>query len=126
VTTFVFSLKHPGGEQPNKCIPINSNQAINHHASFGPTFGSGHDLYLADQCNQNSISYCNLGTSFQRAVPNFVSQNVGNVNFTVIDYEVFSGFNKRFSTTSRGAFWAVVPYGCHSGYRVTSMEQQRH
>ena len=32
--------------------------------TYGPTFGSGHDLYIADKCDKNNNSFANLGSSY--------------------------------------------------------------
>ncbi len=58
---FVFSLsqqtKHslkPGGE----------GNAIHYGSGYVFSFGSGHDFCLADNCNNNTSSYCKLGCSY--------------------------------------------------------------
>ena len=47
-------------------LPIlpSGNYAIYDHTSYGPTFGNGHDLYVASNSNSNSNSYSNLGAAY--------------------------------------------------------------
>ena len=35
-------------------------------SSYGPIFGTGHDIYIADKCNSNSDSYTNFPGSYNR------------------------------------------------------------
>lgn len=67
------------------------------HGKFGPTFGSGYDLYIADRCNTNAGSYSNLGYSYKVAGENkFIFGSIeantflnGSFNFQVENYEVY-------------------------------------
>lgn len=34
------------------------------YSNYLPTFGGGHDIYLAENCNQNSSSYANFNYSY--------------------------------------------------------------
>lgn len=63
--------------------------------SFLPSFGGGMDLHLADQCNSNSNSYCNLGHSYY--LPNIAfgteqAKNYlcGSAQFTVDEMEIYA------------------------------------
>ena len=54
--SFIFSLTN------NQKFELNDQfhkNAIYRNTSYGPTFGSGHDLYIADQCKSNNNSSCN-------------------------------------------------------------------
>ncbi len=71
--------------------------AIDDKFDFGPAFGGGHDIFLADKCNQNNESYTffptsyNCGSKYQRNQQTytlFSGAKNGNC-FRVIDYEVF-------------------------------------
>jgi len=57
---------------------------------YGPTFGTGHDIYIADSCNSNTSNYCSP-CSFRRvdggSYPNTLL--AGSNNFTVSEIEVF-------------------------------------
>jgi hypothetical protein len=76
-------------------MAITGNQyATANVASYGPTFGGGHDIYIADKCNANSSSYSNFPTNF-----NYNGQYTngqasytafsGGYNYRVVEYEVF-------------------------------------
>jgi len=57
-TAFLFTLVNPSNT-PLK-LPVLSifiQYATFHYSGYGPTFGGGHDLYIVDNCNQNSDSY---------------------------------------------------------------------
>ena len=59
------------------------------HSSYGPTFGSGHDIYIPNAPNSNN-GYVNLGNTYQ--LPTGQNGNTfltGNRNFTVNEMEVF-------------------------------------
>ena len=81
-----------------KYIPIDGTNLTYRHRSFGPTFGDGHDLYLADNCNINTSSYANFPYCYNRAenkiTRNQESYNIfsgapSGYNFRVLEYEVF-------------------------------------
>ena len=94
-TGWIFSLKNAAKLQPFELTVKSSQHATYCHSGYGPTFGGGHDLYIATQCNANTASYTNLGHSYH--LPTGYSyghtntQNVlaGSHSFTVSDYEVF-------------------------------------
>jgi len=60
--SFIFSLIN----KLNKPIKMkwSKNGGIYCSDSYGPTFGGGHDLHIADKSNTNSRSYSNLGHSY--------------------------------------------------------------
>ena len=53
--SFIFNLTNK--EKYDLNYPF-YNSAIYRYSSYGPTFGNGHDIYLADGCKSNSNSYC--------------------------------------------------------------------
>jgi len=58
------------------------------HASYGPTFGAGHDLYIVSNALSSTSSYTNGGHSYEFAgYPNY-QLNDGVKNFKVLDYVV--------------------------------------
>jgi hypothetical protein len=76
--SFLFQIKDSRNSSPRK-FPISSTgYSIYCHSSYGPTFGNGFDIYVADCCNQNTKSHTRLGHGY--------------VNDTGInEYQVFSG-----------------------------------
>ena len=65
------------------------------NAGYGPTFGGGHDLHIANNCRRSRSSYTNLGYSY--ATPSnyrYSSSSAknmlaGSYNFYCHEYEVF-------------------------------------
>ena len=41
------------------------SNSIYKHPSYGPTFGGGHDLYVASGSGSGSASYCNIGSAYE-------------------------------------------------------------
>jgi len=60
--SFIFSLINMLNE-PIK-MKCSQNHGIYCNSSYGPTFGGGHDLHIADRSNTNTSSYSNLGHSY--------------------------------------------------------------
>ena len=93
---FLFSLKNRDN-QPYKMRTVDKypHNAINHASSYGPTFGGGFDLYIADNCDKNINSYSKLGVTYQTpagyitGAPETHSLLAGSFNFKVDEYEVF-------------------------------------
>ena len=82
--SFLFSLKDHAGIGPVK-MPIKSGKtghAVYHHPSYGPTFGSGNDLFIASNANANTSSSCNVGHTYHHFL-------AGSKNFTVSEFEIF-------------------------------------
>ena len=87
---FIFSLAN----SLYKKIVFNTNhnygQAIYWHSRHGPTFGGGYDLYISDNCNQNTDSTTCLGNTY--ANPEMAVSSTfltGSKNFKVKEIEVF-------------------------------------
>jgi hypothetical protein len=59
--SFVFSIVNAGNRDPRSFQVGNSTCAIYCHSSYGPTFGHGHAIHVADGCNENTNSYTQLG-----------------------------------------------------------------
>ncbi|CAF1069178.1 unnamed protein product, partial [Brachionus calyciflorus] len=90
--SFIFSydkrLKlpiYPGGE----------GQSINCNPSYGPTFGGGHDFYIASNSNSSNSSYSNLCHSYKHnAYTNGTTQAqsflAGSYNFLTAEIEVYA------------------------------------
>ena len=56
-----------------------------HNESYGPTFGGGHDLYIANECLNNNSSYSKKNDYGMTS--SFELNSVQ--SFKVLDYEVF-------------------------------------
>ena len=92
---FLFSLIN-AYNKPVKMLVTDPQDAI--HASYGPTFGGGHDFYIN---SDGSSGYSNLGHSYQ--LPSFLTYGTlsaqsflaGSYNFKPIEIEVYSIFIDR-------------------------------
>ena len=90
---FIFSFIN-ASNKPCKIVCTNPTNSINCTSGYGPTFGGGHDFYIANNSNQNSTSYSNLCHSYALAgytngttqAQNFLA---GAYNFQVTEIEVF-------------------------------------
>ena len=78
---FIFSLA-----TDKKYGMINTSNAIHNPSSYGPTFGGGHDMHIANNCNADKSSYMNIGSSYEKGDSTVIA---GGYNFMVSDYEVF-------------------------------------
>ncbi|CAH3116517.1 unnamed protein product [Porites lobata] len=89
--SFVFSLLDKEGLAPFKSMVTNTSFPIYRDPSYGPTFGGGHDIYIADNANQNANSYANFGTSY--SLPNGITDSstilAGTRYFSPDEVEVF-------------------------------------
>ena len=69
----------------------NPSQAIYMNPSYGPTFGGGHDIYIADNANDNGNSYAKFASSYN--LPSGVNDQTtilaGSFRFTPDEVEVF-------------------------------------
>lgn len=65
--------------------------AIYMNSRYGPTFGAGHDIYIADKANGNGNSYAQLSSSYNH--PSGVNDSrtilAGSFRFTPNEVEVF-------------------------------------
>ena len=83
---FIFNLsKKIKYLQTDKLV----NHSIYRHNSYGPTFGGGFCLYLADSCTGNTSSYTsNHPSSYKTDNKNLIG-NSSTTNFQVSYYEVY-------------------------------------
>lgn len=91
-TAFLFTLTNPHNTPPTKYF-IKSTRvgnAIYGHENFGPTFGAGHDIYLANNSNLNSSSYIRFPHSYTDTTGQYEKTFTGDNNFTASDIEVFT------------------------------------
>ena len=78
---FVFSLLH------KECYYYNNNGSMIYgNSSYGPTWGAGHDLYLANSCLNNTSSATNQSSFDYKGKSNALS---GGTNFQAEDYETY-------------------------------------
>ena len=65
---FTFSLANKPGRAPVKLPQTGQYSSygwsIYDCSSYGPTFGYGHDVYIADHASSNSNSYTYLGATY--------------------------------------------------------------
>jgi len=61
--TFLFSLVNKPGWQPLK-LDQTGGYSIYSCSSYGPTFGNGHDIYIANNAASNTNSYTYLGINY--------------------------------------------------------------
>jgi hypothetical protein len=91
---FLLSL-----DQQEKYVPQGGQRLIYCHPGWGPAFGGGNDLFIADGCNANSYSYANFPHTYnregsskiensQQSYTDFCGAPSGH-NFRVLEYEVF-------------------------------------
>jgi len=82
--SFIFNLTN---KQKFELTDQFHKNAVYRQNSYGPTFGGGHDLYLADQCKSNSSSYCSKSV-YNTGNTNVLGGN-GTTSFQVSNYEVY-------------------------------------
>eukprot|EP00588_Corethron_pennatum_P027358 CAMPEP_0194312080 /NCGR_PEP_ID=MMETSP0171-20130528/9001_1 /TAXON_ID=218684 /ORGANISM="Corethron pennatum, Strain L29A3" /LENGTH=601 /DNA_ID=CAMNT_0039066451 /DNA_START=172 /DNA_END=1977 /DNA_ORIENTATION=+ len=93
---FLFALKSHSGIESTK-MRIQNNRAVYHDedGEYGPTFGDGHDLHIANDSNTNRHSYLRIGSAYNYP-PGQTVFITGERNFRVDEIEVFS-----FGSTNR-------------------------
>ena len=82
--SFIFNLSN------NKKFELTSQFntcAIYKNNSYGPTFGGGHDLYLANSCKSNANSYCSKN-NYNTGETNVLGEK-NQTKFQVTSYEVY-------------------------------------
>jgi hypothetical protein len=63
---FIFSLTNKDNQPIKmKIDPNGHHRAIYCHSDNGPTFGSGHDIYIANNANKTWNSYSDLGRTYR-------------------------------------------------------------
>ena len=93
--SFVFSFKNKDGLEPFMLHPKRTENAIYGNGNYGPTFGGGHDFYIANGAGSNTNSYSNLGHSYVQITGyTYGSSKVqsllaGSYKFTPHEVEVF-------------------------------------
>ncbi|KAJ3661928.1 hypothetical protein Zmor_006301 [Zophobas morio] len=89
---FLFTLCNHHDLPPTQFHLVKKPFAICYHPDSGPIFGAGADLLISNNCNNNMDSYSNMPHSYDGdgASPAVL---MGDYNFTVTDYEVFTPFS---------------------------------
>lgn len=92
---FLFSFKNKDGLEPFKLHIKNYQHAIYGNSGYGPTFGAGHDIYIAHGAGSNTNSYSNLGSNYVQVsgykygASDTQSLLAGSYNFQPHEVEVF-------------------------------------
>ena len=88
---FIFSLRNNEGLGPFKSMVNNPSRAIYKSSYYGPIFGAGHDIFIADNINGISHSRSTFGVSY--SVPSGVENShtilAGTQIFAPDEVEVF-------------------------------------
>lgn len=82
--SFIFSLSNKQKYDLNEQAYTG---AIYRHNSYGPCFGGGYDLYLANSATSNTSSYCNK-SNYNTGNNNLLGET-GSTSFQVSYYEVY-------------------------------------
>ena len=91
--SFLFGFGH-GKSFKAPLKDSNDRFAIHRYSRYGPTFGYGHDLYIADNAGSNAYSYTNFGSTYQApqgypyGAANTSSLLAGSEYFTPAEVEV--------------------------------------
>ncbi|XP_068673405.1 uncharacterized protein [Montipora foliosa] len=94
--SFIYSLYNINGYAPVKLQVKSGRQSFAIHgcSSYGPTFGSGHDIHISNNAASNRDSYTSCGYSYPLP-PGYSSSRsscrfyAGSYKFTPTDVEVF-------------------------------------
>ncbi|XP_067041439.1 uncharacterized protein [Acropora muricata] len=84
---FIYSLRNYYGYGYFKNDVTSPSHATYSHSGYGPTFGSGHDIYLADNAGYNYNSYFSCSGYNDRYCDNYLW--VGSYNFCPSNAEVY-------------------------------------
>jgi len=93
--SFIFSFKNKDGLEAFKLHVKRTEHAIYGKSSYGPTFGGGHDIHVANSAGSNTNSYANLGSGYAQVAgykdgaSNTQSLLAGSYNFQPHEVEVF-------------------------------------
>ena len=84
---FIYSLRNYYGYGYFKNDVTNPSYATYSHSGYGPTFGSGHDIYLSDNAGYNYNNYFSCSGYNDRYCDNYLW--VGSYNFCPSNAEVY-------------------------------------
>jgi len=88
---FLFSLVNVQNI-PQMFNSLGKGNEIYRNATYGPTFGSGHDIYISNNSNSNTSSYTNFPYSYQTVQNSTGLTNTffaGSYNFKTKEIEIF-------------------------------------
>jgi hypothetical protein len=89
--SFLVRLKNPRNTEPRLFPLSNQSSAIYCRSSYGPAFGTNCDLYIADNCDQNTNSHTILGGAYRNDTGLANNQVfTGGQTFQVKEIEVFT------------------------------------
>jgi hypothetical protein len=89
--SFLFTIKNPRNSESLKFALSNRSTTIYCRSDYGPTFGDGHSIYVANDSNSNNSSFTSLGNSYVNDTGIHYQQVFTGENcFTVQEIEVFS------------------------------------
>ena len=95
-SNYIFSLRNKDNLSPfTSAVYRRSQYAIYTNPGYGPTFGGGHDIYIANNADKNTNSYANLGYTYRSPSGySYGSSNTrallaGRRNFTPTEVEVY-------------------------------------
>jgi hypothetical protein len=89
--SFLFSVKNPHDHDFGRIGLTNPQRAIYCNSSYGPTFGNGHDIYIANGCNENTSSFTRVGLGYaHNTIFDPYKVFTGEQYFTVKEIEVFT------------------------------------
>jgi hypothetical protein len=89
--SFLFSLKNPHTSEAKKFSMKSSSYSIACSPSYGPIFGSPHDMCVYGRCSEGTSNYTNLGGAYVNDTGIDGKQVfTGEHHFTVKEIEVFS------------------------------------
>ena len=87
---FIFSLRNKEELHPFKSMVLPPQNAIYRSQGYGPTFGGGWDIYIADNANDNENSYNNpFSYKLPEAAQDPTTILAGTQYFSPDDWEVF-------------------------------------
>ncbi|EGG20238.1 hypothetical protein DFA_07360 [Cavenderia fasciculata] len=91
---FIFTIINKQGLLPTKYLPKHvAKHLVFGHAGYGPSFGSGHDIYISDQCNNNQSSYQNFPYSYEDTTGKGKATFASGYQFKVDEIETFIHIN---------------------------------
>ncbi|CAB4001290.1 basement membrane-specific heparan sulfate proteoglycan core -like [Paramuricea clavata] len=101
-TSFIFSFSNRDDLAPFKSpVYQNNANAMYTNNGYGPTFGGGHDIHIANNANGGTSSYTNFGHTYKPPSDYKYTTNAakrllaGSYNFTPSDVEVYYFANSK-------------------------------
>jgi hypothetical protein len=86
---FLFLVENPHNDAP-ACFEFKpGSQSMSCHATYGPTFGGGHDLCIHPGSDA-AQSYTNIGNSYTDTLGRGLATFTGAGEYTAEDYEVWA------------------------------------